>query len=177
MFRFVVVALVIAPLYFTVGTTPAAACGCCECGYGYYGYTSAPYYSGWPPGRWSGYTSAPYYSYYGSSAPYYYNPRAYYGGYSYGPRVWGWRGDGYRSGWRGYGYRTEWRGYGNRLGRVRQWHGLCGMAIARVGGAALVGADGIAPGVLQQFEQPAAMSRIQTFDQAGRGLQSASIAP
>ena len=88
MSRLAFVALVIAPLCYAIGTTPAAAYGCCRCGgYGYYGYTSAPYY---------------------------YRPRAYYGGYFYRPwrgYGWGWRGYGYRSGWGGHrwGWRGGWR--------------------------------------------------------------------
>ena len=34
MSRLAFVALVIAPLYFAIGTTPAAAYGYCRCGYG-----------------------------------------------------------------------------------------------------------------------------------------------
>jgi hypothetical protein len=96
MSRFVVAALVIAPLYFWIGTTPATAFGWCEDRS--YGYTSAPYT--YRPRAYYGYTSAPFY-----------RPRAYYGGV--------WRG--YRAGWRGYGYRAGWRG-GHRVGwRGRGW--------------------------------------------------------
>jgi hypothetical protein len=98
MSRFAFAALVIAPLYFAIGTTPAAAFGWCEDRA--YGYTSAPY--AYRPRAYYGYTSAPYY-----------RPRAYYGGV--------WRGYGYRAGWRGYGYRAGWRG-GHRVGwRGRGW--------------------------------------------------------
>jgi hypothetical protein len=103
--RLTFVALLTAAPFFVLGSTPAAACGCCDCGCrtsGYYGgyYGGSGYY---------GYAYAP--SYYGG----YYGPSAYYSGYSYRPDTWGWRGYGY-GGWggRGYGYRAGWGGWGRR---------------------------------------------------------------
>jgi hypothetical protein len=104
--RTLAVALAVAAPLLAVETTPAAAFGWCDWGWGYSG---------------TSYTAPRSYGYYGYAAPrrygyYGYAPR-YYGGYYYGRR-WGWRGYGYRAGWRGYGYRG-WRGYGHRAG----WRG------------------------------------------------------
>lgn len=95
--RTVAVALAVAAPLLAVQSTPAAAFGLCDWGWGYSG---------------TSYTAPRSYGYYGYAAPrsygyYGYAPR-YYGRYSYGRRL-GWRG--YGVGWRGYGYRG-WRGYG-----------------------------------------------------------------
>ena len=109
--RAVAVALVVAAPLLALESTPAAAFGWCDWGWGSTSTSTAPRS----------------YGYYGYAAPrtygdYGYAPR-YYGGY-YRPRLglrWGWRGYGYR-GWRGagfYGQRVGWRGYGYRAG----WRG------------------------------------------------------
>ena len=106
--RAIVAALAVSAPLIAFESTPAAAFGWCDWGWGgaSYGYTAPRTY---------GYAAPRRYGYYG------YAPR-YYGGF-YGRR-WGWRG--YRAGWRGYGYQAAgWRGYGYR---AAGWRG------ARVGG-------------------------------------------
>ena len=87
---------------FTLGSTPASACGGyygygygygvgCGCGYGYYARPAFAYY-------------AP--AYYARPAYAYYAPRVYSRGWGYAPRAYvGWRG----VGWRGVGWRRGWR--------------------------------------------------------------------
>jgi hypothetical protein len=103
--KLMLVAFLMAPL-LAIGATPAAACGCCPCGY-----------------------SAPTIVYTYHCGPYYGPPRACLGGYFARAPVWGWRAfsngngwRGYRWGSRGYGYRSAtWRGHrmGWRGGRHR----------------------------------------------------------
>jgi hypothetical protein len=110
--RTIGIALAIAAPLLAFESTPAAAFGWCDWGWGTrtYGYTA--------PRSYGYYGYAPRtYGYYGYAAPRrfgYYGYAPSYRGFYYGRRL-GWRGYGYR-GWRGHGFRAGWRGYGYRPG-------------------------------------------------------------